>query len=124
MHAMRTGACTAFFTVLAAAASGEASGNTLPIASSTGSPSITPAPLRKVRRGIIQFLCISIFLWIKSVSERKTQSDVLHQRGGPILIFLQRLQPAIDNAFVEPVQFAAKGVTGHLARQMFHHLIF
>src|SRR5688500_18514844 len=124
MHAMRTGACTAFLTVAAAAASGEASGRTLPIAWRTGRPSITPAPLRKVRRGIIQFLCISIFLWIKSVSERETQSDVLDERGGAILVVLQGLERAIDDAFVELVEFAPEGVTGHFARQMFHDLIF
>src|ERR1051325_4339166 len=124
MQAMRMGACTAFLTVVAAAASGEDSGRILPMAFKTGRLSATPAPLRNVRRGIIQFFCISIFLWIKSISERETQCDVFDERRGMILIFLHRFECAIDNAFVELVEFAPEGVAGHFARQMFHDLIF
>src|SRR5215208_1937482 len=113
MHAIRTGACTAFLTVPAAAASGEASGRILPMAFKTGRLSATPAPFKNVRRGIIQFFCISIFLWIESVSKRETQRDVLDQRRGSILVFLHRFERAIHHAFVKLVQFAAKRVASH-----------
>src|SRR3954463_13001330 len=101
MQAMRTGACTAFFTDVAAAASGEASGRTLPMAFKTGRLNITPAPFRKVRRGIIQLFSISIFLRIKSVAKRKTQSDLLDQGRRAIIVLLHRFERAIDNTLVE-----------------------
>src|SRR6478672_9730364 len=101
---MRTGACTAFFTVVAAAASGEASGRTLPIALRTGRLSITPAPFRKVRRGIIQLFSISIFLRIKSVAKRETQRDMLDQCRRSVTLLLHLLQRALHHAFVELVQ--------------------
>src|SRR3954463_6453225 len=100
MQAMRTGACTAFFTDVAAAASGEDSGRILPMAFKTGRLSITPAPFKNVRRGIIQLFSISIFLRIKSVSERETQRDLFGERRRMIVVFLHRFERAIDNTFV------------------------
>lgn len=54
MHAIRTGACTLDAALVEASASGAARAETLPIASSSGKPSIAPAPLRNERRGMRQ----------------------------------------------------------------------
>src|SRR3954462_2338245 len=124
MQAIRTGACTAFLTDVAAAASGEDSARILPMAFKTGRLRATPAPLRNVRRGIIQFFSISIFLGIKSVSKRETQRNLFDERGGAILVFLHGFKRAINHAFVELVEFAPESVAGHFAREMFHDLIF
>src|SRR5688500_727556 len=126
MQAMRTGASTLVATVDLARASGEAVGRILPIAFRTGSPSITPAPLRKVRRGISHFFSwiIKLVLFrIKAVTERKTHCDLLDKDGGTIAVLLERLGGAIHDALVELVEFPAIGVSGHLAHQMFDNRI-
>src|SRR5262245_34149737 len=105
MHAMRTGAWTAFFTLDAATASGEEAGSTRPIASSMGSPSITPAPRKNVRRGIFQLVSITslILFRVETMLEREAGRDLFEHDRSSIVVCLQRFHRPVDDAFVEPI---------------------
>src|SRR5689334_5485462 len=105
MHAIRTGAWIAGETFEGAVASGDDVGRTFPIACKSGRPSITPAPRKKDRRGIIQlFRIISDTLFgVETISKRKAGRDLLHQDRGAILIGFKRLHRVVDHALVEPV---------------------
>src|SRR5437667_6897308 len=104
MQAMRTGGWTARFTLEAATASGDDVGSTRPIASRMGNPNITPAPRKKVRRGIKLFCIIRhLLFWVETVLEWETRGDLFHHERRPVVVPLKRFHGPIDHAFVEPI---------------------
>src|SRR5688572_24934458 len=126
MQAILTGAWTADLAAVPATASGEAFGKTLPMAFMRGRLNITPAPRKKVRRGIIHFRSRNISVWfrIKPVPERKAHRDLFDEHRRPVIIFLQGFHGAIDHALIELVQFPSEGVSRHLSNQMLYNIIF
>ena len=105
MHAIRTGAWTARAALEVATASGEDVGRTLPMAFNNGRPSMTPAPRKNVRRGILQLFCIisDVLFGVKTVLERKAGGDHLDEHGSSIIDGLKRLHGMVDHAFVKSV---------------------
>src|SRR5687767_5939307 len=116
MQAILTGAWTADLAAVPATASGEAFGKTLPMAFMRGRLNITPAPRKKVRRGIIHFRSRNISVWfrIKPVPERKAHRDLFDEHRRPVIIFLQGFHGAIDHALIELVQFRSEEHTSEL----------
>src|SRR5262245_43196239 len=106
---MRTGAWTLGVRVEDPKAVAETLGKSFPIACSRGSPSMTPAPRRKVRRGICQYFIQSDLFWVKTVAERIAGRNLFDQHHRPVLIVAERFHRAIHGTVVEPVQFPAKG---------------
>src|SRR4029434_8481406 len=104
---MRTGAWMLRDTLPAATASADAAGNTRPIASRMGKPSMTPAPRRNVRRGILQLLLCTIIgnllLWIETMLKRKAGRNLFNQHRRAIAIFPERLHRPVNDAIIELV---------------------
>src|SRR5262245_29416037 len=122
---MRTGAWISEATSAPARASGEEVGSTFPIASSSGNPSIAPAPRKKVRRGskpLFWFISKSFFR-IKAVLKRIAGGDLHDQDRGAIVIFLQGFHGFFDHTIVELIQFAAIGEADHFFHQVLDDVI-